>query len=161
MRKPNGGVRHICYYIFVFRVAIFSFLKKLPVKAAKPATRAPMRPVTNINKYGLFALKINKETRCAKIFPLLILIHELNIPHNKKSATKPEINEARWPCGIRTGIIKATIAMLHQGKYKQTRKLKRIMSTVLVRNFMSMIYSELCVLTISNREYLFVYCCQK
>jgi hypothetical protein len=81
-------------------------------------------------------LKINKDTRWAKIFPLLVLIHKLIIPHNKNKATKPEINEARCVCGMRMGIMKATMAMLHHGKYKQTRKLKRIMRTVVVRNFM-------------------------
>ena len=114
---------------------IFSFLKKLPVKAAKPATIAPIRAVTKINKNGLSVLKINNDTRCAKIFPLLVLIHKLIIPHNKNKAIKPEINDARCVCGMSMGMMKATMAMLHHGKYKHTRKLKRMMRIVQVRNF--------------------------
>jgi hypothetical protein len=57
------------------------------------------------------------------------------MPHNKKSATNPEMNEARCPCGMRMGIINATIEMLHQGKYKHTRKLKSMMRMVVVTNF--------------------------
>jgi hypothetical protein len=64
-----------------------------------------------------------------------VLIHKLIIPHNKNKATKPEINDARCVCGMSMGMMKATMAMLHHGKYKHTRKLKRMMRIVQVRNF--------------------------
>jgi len=94
-----------------------------------------MSAVTNINKNGLSVLKISRDTLCAKICPLLILIHKLKKPHNKKSPTKPEINEERFPSGMRMEIIKATIAILHHGKYIQARKLNRIIRIVDVVNF--------------------------
>ena len=37
---------------------------------------------------------------------------------------KPQRNEAPGFCGISTETMKATIAMLHHGKYKQAKKLK-------------------------------------
>lgn len=89
----------------------------------------------NINKKGLSILKINKETRCAKICPFCMLIHKLKNPHNKKRAMNPLKNELNGLCGIRAEMIKATMAMLHQGKYKQARKLKSMMRMVVITGF--------------------------
>jgi hypothetical protein len=124
----------------LFLSIVFSFRKKLPVKAAKPATRPPISAVIIINKYGLSVLKINKEMRCARIFPLLMLIHKLKNPHNKNSAIKPEINEGRCPYGMSMGIIKATIAIVHHGKYRDVRKLNSIIRIVFSRNFIFLLY---------------------
>lgn len=46
-----------------YLLTVLYVLIKLPVRAAKPATRAPISAVTIINRYGLSVLKINKETR--------------------------------------------------------------------------------------------------
>jgi hypothetical protein len=66
---------------------------------------------------------------------LLILIHKHKRPHNKNRATNPEINAAKWPFGMSMGIIKATIAIVHQGKYREVIKLNSIMRIVFIRNF--------------------------
>ena len=64
-----------------------------------------------------------------------MLIHKLRNPHNKKRAMNPLKNELKGLCGIRAEMIKATIAMLHQGKYKQARKLKSMMRIVVITDF--------------------------
>lgn len=64
-----------------------------------------------------------------------MLIHKLKNPHNKKRAMNPLKNEVNGPCGMRAEMIKATIAMLHQGKYKQARKLKSMMRIVVITDF--------------------------
>jgi hypothetical protein len=128
------------FSLYLFSGIDLEALTKLPANAAKPATIAPIRAVTNINKNGLSVLKINSETRCANIWPFFTLIHRLKKPQSKKSPTKPEINEVRFPCGTKEEIIKATIAILHQGKNKQARKLKSMMRIVDVANFIGMVY---------------------
>ena len=47
----------------------------------------------------------------------------------------PLKNEVNGPCGMRAEMIKATIAMLHHGKYKQARKLKSMMRIVVITDF--------------------------
>ena len=47
----------------------------------------------------------------------------------------PQKKEARGFCGIRTETMKATIAMLHHGKYKQAKKLKSKIRSMDAINF--------------------------
>jgi hypothetical protein len=82
-----------------------------------------------------------------------MLIHRLKNPHNKNRPAKPEMKEARGLCGMRMEIIKATIAMLHHGKYKQARKLKSMMMIVARRNFIFVYW----LIRYGNPVYLFVY----
>jgi len=119
---------------------VFQNLAKLAVNEAKPATRAPMNAVININKKGLSVLKIKTETRCAKICPFSILIHKLKKPHNNNSAINPQRKEAKGGWGKRRETTKATIAILHQGKYKQTQKLKSMMRITLIINFIELFF---------------------
>ena len=94
-----------------------------------------MSAVAKININGLSVLNINKETLCANICPLFVLIHQLKIPHKRSSAIKPDKNETNGFCGMSAEIINATIAMLHHGKYKPDRKLKSKMRIVVSNRF--------------------------
>lgn len=121
-------------------VVVFQNLAKLAVNAAKPATMAPISAVIIINKKGLSVLKINKETRWANICPFFMLIHKLKIPHNKKSEINPETKEGKGRCGKKSETMKATTAMLHQGKNKQAQKLKSIMRRTVRINFIYLFF---------------------
>ncbi len=69
------------------------------------------------------------------MWSLLVLIQKLKIPHNENNATNPEKKETTGVCGIRAATTNATIAILHQGKYKQAQKLKRIVRIIEIVNF--------------------------
>ena len=109
---------------------------KLAVSEANPATIAPISAVTRISKKVLSLLKINKETRCARISSLLLLIQKLIIPQSKNNAVNPEKNETKGICRITALTKNATTAILHHGKYRQAQKLKSIISNMATRNFM-------------------------
>jgi len=64
-----------------------------------------------------------------------MLIHKLKNPHNKKRAINPLKNELKGFCGISAEMMKATMAILHQGKYKHDRKLKSMMRIVVMTGF--------------------------
>ena len=51
------------------------------------------------------------------------------------SAINPLKNEISGLCGMIAEIIKATIAILHHGKYRQERKLKSMMRMVVINDF--------------------------
>lgn len=70
---------------------------------------------------GLSLLKISKDTLCAKICSLAVLIEKLTKPHNNKRAKNPERKDATGLSGINAETIKATRAMLHQGKYRHAQ----------------------------------------
>ena len=110
-------------------------LIKLAVSAPKPATRAPTNAEAMISKNGLSVLKINKETRWARIWLLLVLIQKHKIPHNKNKAMKPVKKDANGVWGINVAIKNAMMAMLHQGKYKHAQKLKRPVRIMEIINF--------------------------
>lgn len=103
--------------------------------AASPATNPPIRAVANINKYGLSKFNINKETLCARMCSLLLLIQKLNIPHNRNSARNPVRKLIPVPCGIKAATRKATTAILHHGKYKQVAKLSNAVKINATTNF--------------------------
>jgi hypothetical protein len=67
----------------------------------------------------------------------------LNPPHNNKRPKKPERKAHRGFCGINRTTINETMAMLHQGKYKQAQKLNNIMSKVVIKNFIKFILVDL------------------
>jgi len=69
----------------------------------------------------------------------LPLIHTHNNPHNKKRARKPARKETPGFWGMSSEIMKAATAMLHQGKYKHERKLKRTISIIDAINFIFII----------------------
>ena len=108
--------------------------------AAKPATMPPINAVANINKYGLSIFKNTKDILCARTSSLLLLIQKLNRPHNKNNAKNPVRKLMPAPCGINAATINATIAILHQGKYKQDAKLNNAMRMIDTINFMFTIF---------------------
>lgn len=57
------------------------------------------------------------------------------MPHNKKSAVNPQRKETPGLCGINAETMKAMIAMLHHGKYKQAKKLKSKIRSMDAINF--------------------------
>jgi hypothetical protein len=136
----NKKILNYCLFAITFSVRI-----KPAVNAANPATNAPIRAVANINKKALSVLKINMDTRLAKIFSLLLLIQRLNPPHNKNSATNPDRNETHGFCGISAATTNATIAILHQGKYKQAQKLNSRMIIVESVNFIGELFDYLII----------------
>lgn len=113
----------------------FFFLKKLAVIAAKPETTPPINAVASINKYGLSIFNMINDTLCARICSLWLLIQKLSTPHNKNNARKPvrKLMPALW--GINAATIKATIAMLHHGKYRQAAKLNSAIRIIDDMNF--------------------------
>lgn len=96
--------------------AAFFRLRKLAVRAAKPATTPPINAVTSINKYGLSIFKMTSDTLCARIWLLLLLIQKLNTPHSKNNAMNAERKLIPVLCGINAATIKETMAILHHGK---------------------------------------------
>jgi hypothetical protein len=116
------------YYLFVARA-------KLPANAAKPATNAPIKAVISINAKGLSIFKINTDTLCANICSLLLLIYTVKANHKRYNARNPVRKDGNGFCGIRTAITNATIAMLHQGQYKQIAKLSKAVNSIETRNF--------------------------
>ncbi len=66
---------------------------------------------------------------------LLVLIQKLMIPHNKNNAVKPEKKDTRGVCLMSAATKKATMAILHHGKYRHTQKLKSIISMIEIKNF--------------------------
>lgn len=74
------------------------------------------------------------------MFSLAELIQKLKPPHNKKSAANPERKDAKGLCGMSAETIKATNAILHQGKYKHAQKLRSMMRMVVMVNFMAFFY---------------------
>ena len=63
------------------------------------------------------------------------LISKANAAHKTNKARKPVTNEVPGRCGIRIDTKAATTAMLHQGRYKQTAKLSKIINANETRNF--------------------------
>ena len=71
-----------------------------------------------------------------------MLIQKLKNPHKRKTEINPQIKEMRCLCWIIIETRKATIATVHQGKYKQARKLKIMMSKADAKNFIvDLVYS--------------------
>ena len=64
-----------------------------------------------------------------------MLIQKHKIPHNKNKAINPVTKEATGVWGIRAATKKATIAILHQGKYKHAQKLKSMVRIIEIVNF--------------------------
>ena len=114
-----------------------------PVSAAIPAIIAPMKAEEMINKNGLSILKRSSETRCANIWSLLVLIQKHIIPQSRNKAMKPVKNDTNGVCGINAATTQATIAMLHQGRKRHAQKLKRIVSTIEMMNFIYFLLHEL------------------
>ena len=56
-------------------------------------------------------------------------------PHNKSNAINPVKNALAGCCGIKAATINATMAMLHQGKYKQAATLNNAISKIEMMNF--------------------------
>ena len=56
-------------------------------------------------------------------------------PHNNSNAIKPVKNALPGCCGIKAAIINDTMAMLHQGKYKQAATLNNAISKREIMNF--------------------------
>lgn len=66
---------------------------------------------------------------------LLMLIQKHKIPHSKNNAINPVTKEATGVCGIRAVTKNATMAILHQGKYKHAQKLRSMVRIIEIVNF--------------------------
>jgi len=106
-----------------------------PANAANPATSAPISAVANTSKNGLSVFKINTETLCASMLWLFLLIQKLKIPHNRNKEVNPVMKAGKGACRNKAVTVKATIAILHHGKYKQVVKLNNAIKNIEVINF--------------------------
>ena len=70
---------------------------------------------------------------------LLVLIQKHAIPHNKNNAINPVTKATNGVCGIRAATKNATIATLHQGKYKDAQKLSSRVRIIEIMNFMALL----------------------
>lgn len=109
--------------------------KKLPLKAPKPAVKAPIKAVAKISTQKLSIFKSTIDIFCASACPFALLIKKLNAPHNIKSAVKPAKKLLAGACFITAATIHAAIAMLHQGKKRHAAKLSKAVNKTAVKNF--------------------------
>lgn len=97
--------------------------------AAKPLTKAPIKAVTIINRKG--ELKENRfAIFCDKILLFFTSIHKARMLHKIKMERKPDKKLRAMDCCTRIATRKATIAILHHGKYKQLIKLRSAVNNI-------------------------------
>ncbi len=88
------------------------------LRAAKPATRPPIKPVTKIKMDGLFPIFSNSPILADNIPAFEELIVAANITQSKNTPIKPVINDTVGFWGSNKDTAKAIIAIVHHGKYK-------------------------------------------
>jgi hypothetical protein len=103
--------------------------------AAKLPTNAPMKAVATINIAGLSILSNRRDILWARILSLLVLIHHASPPHNRNKAVNPARKATPALRGTIAVTIKAVIAILHHGIYKQAVKLSSIIRSTDMMNF--------------------------
>jgi hypothetical protein len=64
-----------------------------------------------------------------------LLIQKLKIPHNRNKEVNPVIKAGKGACLNKADTAKATIAILHHGKYKHVVKLNSAINNIEVINF--------------------------
>src|ERR1700726_2914280 len=118
------------------------FLKKLPLKAAKPPTKAPVTEVNNINRMTDPPRGMICAIFCDSILSFLLSIHQANISHNRKIPKNPDKKDIAGFCRISRLTTKAAKAMLHQGRNKPITKLRSAVNKMAKIYFIKLFFFE-------------------
>jgi len=118
------------------------FCKKLPLKAAKPPTRAPVTEVSNINRMADPPKGMICAIFCDNMLSFLLSIHQAKTSHKRKTPKNPDKKDIAGFCRISRLTIKAAKAMLHQGRNKPITKLRNAVNKMAKIYFMKLFFLE-------------------
>lgn len=125
LSSSKGNYSFVSFYSFI----LFFINRELPLIAAKPLTKAPIKAVTSINRKGepnenSFAIF------CDKMLLFLTSIHRVKMLHNINMERKADKKLRAMDCCTRIATRNATMAMLHHGKYKLLIKLRSAVNNI-------------------------------
>ena len=114
--------------------------KKVPLIAAKPATRPPINPVISISRNELGPMPSNSPILADNMPSFSISIQKESPLHNNKTPQNAAKNESPAFCITSSPTRKAAIAMPHHGRYSPAIKDSNAVNMSAAKNFICLFF---------------------